>query len=53
MGQQLLFLVYSGSTQNLVIFEVANRVYLKPNSNGKLEVLIALDEKLVSPGRCA
>lgn len=33
--------------------QAANRVHLQLNSSGKLEVLIASGEKLVSPGRCA
>ena len=46
-------LIDSGSTHNFVCERLAKKVGLQPISNGRLEVMVALGEKLSSPGKCA
>ncbi|KAJ4962167.1 hypothetical protein NE237_022106 [Protea cynaroides] len=43
-------LIDSGSTHNFVSQTLANRVGLQPLSKGRLEVMVASGEKLISPG---
>ncbi|KAJ4959702.1 hypothetical protein NE237_019612 [Protea cynaroides] len=45
-------LIDSGSTHNFVSQTLAKRVELQPLSKGRLEVMVASGEKLISPGKC-
>lgn len=53
MGHSVVALVDSGSTHNFISSQATQLAKLQPNAKGKLEVMVALGEKLVSPGRCS
>jgi len=52
-GQPVLVLVDSGSTQNFISTLAAKQISIQPNSNSKLEVLVASSKRLVSPSKCS
>ncbi|KAK2983097.1 hypothetical protein RJ640_009836 [Escallonia rubra] len=51
-ARQVTFLIDSGSTHNFLNDELATKIGLIPNSEGKFEVAVANGEKLCSSGRC-
>ncbi|KAJ0014031.1 hypothetical protein Pint_20314 [Pistacia integerrima] len=53
MGQLVVAFIDWGSTHNFISSQTAQRINLHPNSNGRLEVMVALGEKLSTPGKCS
>ncbi|KAL5820768.1 hypothetical protein ACOSQ3_022650 [Xanthoceras sorbifolium] len=51
-GQSVIALIDSRSTHNFINSLVARVVDLQPNSNRRLEVMVASGKKLISHGRC-
>ena len=51
-GHSVIVLIDSRSTHNFINSQVTQHANLCPNSNGRLEVMVASGQQLVSPGKC-